>query len=149
MSGIQLIEQFFQKIEIKDIKKRIKEFNSNKCLLTEKELESAFKKLLLYTISNTGGVQKNILPSLSYEYQVGTQLFRARKLGYEYNVNAFELKDFWEPPPEVVGLGRFNRPLESYLYLTSGEYFTPKKEVGIKKGERYLLTAIPAHGVSC
>ncbi len=151
MSDTQLLEKFFQKIEIKEIQKRIDDFNSNKKTLTDQELVGALKNLLLYTIPNTGGIRASVLTSFSQTYQVGAQFFRARKLSETMDINTFEVKDFWEPPPEVVGLGRFNRSLESYLYLTSGEFFTPKKELGItKKGERYLLIYYkrPLHEVS-
>jgi len=139
MNEIQSIEKFYQKIKTKEIKNKIKIFNLEKDSLTEEELINSLKNNLLYTIPNTGGFKITILALVTHIYQEGAQFFRARKLEKNFNVNAFELKDFWEPPTHVVGLGRFNRPLEPYLYLTSGEYFTPKKEIGIKKGERYLL----------
>lgn len=139
MTEIQEIEQFFGGINIQEIRERIEDFNLNTGYLDSDKLIDSLKNVLLYEIPNTGGFKKIILSAFSREYQVGAQFFRARKLNKEMDIYSLKVEDFWEPPSESIVQGRFNRPAEPYLYLTAGEYLTPKKELEINIGERYLL----------
>lgn len=126
------INKAFDYVSINKIKKKIKEFKKNNHTYKDVELLDRIKDVLLFDVNGFG---LSIFTSAAREYQISSQLFRIRK----FEQHTISEKDLWEPPNDKVDYGRFNKPKESFLYATIGDFETPKKEVGITNGDYYII----------
>ena len=126
------MDKMFEKISVKEIKKKIKEFEQNSNSYKSSELQEKIKNVLLF---NVDGFGFSTFTSFLREYQITSQLFRIRK----FEQDTISVHDLWEPPSDKVDYGRFNKPKEQFLYITIGDYLIPKKEVGILDGDNYIL----------
>lgn len=129
-----IIEEILRNTTISEIQKKIDYFSLISAELNDKEIINEIKNVLLF---GNDSIKASVFTSASRDYQKSSQFFRIRSL--EKKEITFKIEDFWEAPPERTNYGRFNKPYKPHLYITSGEFQTPKKELNIKENDHYLL----------
>jgi hypothetical protein len=111
-----------------------------------------FKKLNYSDISheiskvlcvNKNGVENAVLLRSTAVYPKGTRFYRVRTLSSDdHYIPLKEItsqKDIWNPPKEVVGLGRLNREYESLLYTSPINPSIAIEEMKIEDNSNFVL----------
>ncbi|QOQ77483.1 RES family NAD+ phosphorylase [Pseudomonas poae] len=130
----QQLEYIFSQTAVKELKRKIKSFESLYPTLRQDTIYTHLKDTLLIDIpplraSSFCGQLRTLLPSAT--------LWRSRKVN-EFK-ETLDVSTFWAPSPEKVsGYGRMNRPSQGVLY-TAEHLLTTLAEIDLSKDEKSLL----------
>lgn len=128
---------FLQYVDARELRRRISDFRKlNFRDLSYAEVSQAILDVILFDTPN--GKMGIIRPS-SASYPTGTRFYRVRAIPEDDHVTPLrsmsKVSDCWEPPPEVVPMGRLNREGEPLLYTSLSDPLVAIDELKIADGE--------------
>ena len=106
--------------------------------------EAIFDVITFNTPSGRRGV---LQPSIA-KYASGTKFYRVRSIPEDDHIlplrSMSKTADCWEPPREIVGIGRLNKEGEPLLYTSPIDPFVAIGELKVPDGERFSLIVYEA-----
>lgn len=114
------MKAFLDHVDARELRRRISDFRAlNFRALSYGDIHQAILDVILFETPT--GKMSVLLPS-SARYSAGTLFFRVRAIPEDDRTlplrSMSKVSDCWEPPPEVVEIGRLNRKGESLLYTS-------------------------------
>lgn len=134
------LNNFLKYVDINELHDKISHFRD----LDFKTLsyDDIRKELLTVITFKTPKGVRSILTPISNSFPSGTKFYRVRTIPEEEKTLPLEsmkfISDCWEPPKQIVKVGRLNRANEPLLY-TSSEPCVAAEELKVKEGEWFSL----------
>lgn len=137
---------FLQWVDARELQRRISEFRKiNFRDLSYGDVSKAIMKVILF---DTPAGRRCVLHISTGRYPAGTMFYRVRKVPRDDYViplrTMSKVKDCWEPPAEIVELGRLNKEHEPLLYTSPLDPRVAIGELRIPDGERFSLIVYEA-----
>lgn len=135
------IKDFLKYVSISDMHNKIDEFrDSDFKNMSYKDISEAVTKVITFQTPN-GNI--SILNRSIQTYPKGTKFYRVRKLSTDDRIlplkGMSKISDCWEPPENIVGLGRLNKKGESLLYTSPINPVIAIEELKIEDDELFSL----------
>ena len=137
---------FLPHVDIRDLHRRISEFRKlNFRAMSYGEISEAIRNVIMF---DTPLGKCGMLFPQHGQYPTRTQFFRVRSIHKDDHQAPFRsmsnVGDCWEPPSEIVKMGRLNKEGEPLLYTSVHDPRLAIGELKIPDGERFSLIVYEA-----
>lgn len=141
------IKKFLGQVEPLELQQKIRDFRTlNIKDMSYREIQQAISNVI--TFEQPSGARQVILPYQTCTYLCGTRFYRIRKIPSDDKKiplrSMSSIDDCWEPPTNVVGIGRLNKKNEPLLYTTVADPGIPLEELKISDNENFSLIVYEA-----
>lgn len=141
-----LRSEFLPYVDARELHRRISAFRKlNFRVMSEAEVFEAIGDVIMF---DTPRGPMCVLQPRSSQYPAGTMFYRVRVIPKEDHVTPLRsmstVGDCWEPPGEIVKMGRLNKEHEPLLYTSPIDPLVAIGELKIPDGERFSLIVYEA-----
>lgn len=138
--------EFLPYVDARELHRRISAFrNLNFRLMSYAEVSEAILNVIMF---DTPKGSRCVLQVLKGRYPAGTKFYRVRSIPRDDHIiplqSMSKVGDCWEPPQEIVKMGRLNKEHEPLLYTSPIYPLVAIEELKIPDGERFSLIVYEA-----
>ena len=142
----ELNSKFLPYVDVRELHQRISDFRKlNFGLLSYGDLVQAIQQVVMFDTPN-GRI--SVLQPVGSQYPAGTHFYRVRRIPKDDHTiplkSMSKIDDCWEPPREVVPIGRLNKEHEPLLYTSPIDPRVAIDELKVPDGEWFSLIVYEA-----
>lgn len=142
----KLNAEFLPYVDARELHRRISAFRKlNFRVMSYAEVSDAIRNVIMF---DTPKGYRGMLQPVNSQYPAGTKFYRVRVIPKDDHITPLrsmsKVADCWEPPPEVVKMGRLNKEHEPLLYTSPVDPLVAIDEIKIPDGERFSLIVYEA-----